>query len=258
MSRKDIEVIAEDQWLVAANKPAGLVTAHGQEDEPTLIDVLRQDSGRFDGLRLVHRLDRETSGVCLLARTYEAQRHLARQFQDRTVEKLYLALVAGYVADESGEIEAPIGPRPGNRRLMRVDRKHGKPAHTLWRLLARYRGAALLLCRPLSGRTHQIRVHLESVGHPLLVDPAYGGGPSLLLSSFKKDYRPKADRDERPLIARVSLHAMQLDLRHPAKDEPLRLQAPPPKDFRAAINQLNHHAATGVPFDPHSFPQWSK
>ena len=173
---------------------------------------------------------------------------------------MYLALVIGTPAELEGEIDAPMRRDPSTPIRMEIFRT-GKPAITRWKLLQRFRGYALLQLMPLTGRTHQIRVHLASIGHPLIVDPLYGTRlrpkhiaqqrtrdadveekpPGFYLSTFKRGYR-ESSSPERPLIARLSLHAHRLSLTHP-DGSPLTLEAEPPKDLRATINALTKYAS---------------
>lgn len=238
-----------DERLVVVNKPAGMLAVPGRGDVPCLQDVLRRmrPFAVDEPLRVVHRLDAEASGVMLFARTIEAQRDVIRQFAHGDVEKVYLALVSGYVAAD-GEVDVPITAMRNGPR-MRVSRV-GKASRTLYRVALRMPGHTLLECRPITGRTHQIRVHMAHIGHPLAVDSLYGGGAAILLSHYKPDYRPTRGEEERPLIARLTLHAHKLTIRDPCRggasgdsgmsEEAKRItfEAPLPKDFRATLNQL--------------------
>ena len=192
-------------------------------------------------LRVVHRLDKETSGVLLFAKDLDAQRRISEQFQNNLVQKEYLALVWGKPPADEGQIDAPLAPHPSSRDRMAVS-KHGRPARTDWKVEQRMRRFTLLRCFPKTGRTHQIRVHLKSIGLPLAIDPLYspaksGEAPGLFLSRFKSDYRPSGRDQERPLIARLTLHAHRLRFQHPSGGE-ITIECPPPKDFRAAVMQL--------------------
>lgn len=241
------DVLHLDAHLLVVNKPAGLPTVPARDAPRSLRDVLRElpSLAGVGPLRIVHRLDADASGLIVLARTLAAQRSLAAQFARRTADKRYWALVSGYVVQPEGEISRRIAPGRGVR--MRVSDTIGKPALTRFRILERFPGCTLLECRPLTGRTHQIRVHLASIGHPLLVDPLYGSGAGLMLSSFKPDYRPSRRHDERPLIARLTLHARALEFQHPDGGT-VRFEAELPKDFRATLNQLRRQG--GVASEP--------
>jgi len=236
--RSGLNLLHVDDELIGVDKPAGVVSVPGRAGEFCLPDLLRlmPDFKSDEPLRVVQRLDKETTGVIVYARTLAAQRELTRQFAAREVEKIYFALVSGYVEGD-GEVDLPLAfdQRAGR---VRVDPRRGKPARTCFRVLQRVAGNTLLECRPLTGRTHQVRVHLAAIGHPLTVDPLYGGGEAVWLSQHKAGYRPSGRREERPLIDRVTLHAQSLTLTHPATGQELQLTAPLPRDLRAALRQL--------------------
>jgi 23S rRNA pseudouridine955/2504/2580 synthase/23S rRNA pseudouridine1911/1915/1917 synthase len=239
-----LDILLDTPDLVAINKPAGLATIPGRgETTSALQELARQlglpSSGTTDPrLRVVHRLDKDTSGVLLFAKNTAAQRHISHQFQNNRVEKEYLALIAGAPAENEGDIDAPMAPHPGNPRKMTVF-KHGRSARTLWRVEKRFRSFALLRVFPKTGKTHQIRVHLKHAGMPLAVDPLYNPqSPPMLLSNIKRDYRPTRGHEERPLIGRLTLHAEKLRFFDLA-DMLIEVTAALPKDFRATLNQLS-------------------
>src|SRR3954462_6595623 len=199
-------------------KPAGLATIPGRAETDSVLERLGRQlglpsSGTADPrIRVVHRLDKDTSGVLLFAKDTATQRHLSHQFQNNTILKEYVALVAGRPQQTEGDIDAPLGRPPTDPLRMTVTKHGGRPAQTGWKVEESFRGFALLRCFPKTGKTHQIRVHLKHIGLPLAVDPLYnrGGPPGLLLSSVKRDYRPTRGEPERPLIARLTLHAHRL------------------------------------------------
>jgi len=237
-----LEILYEDDHLLAVNKPAGVLTIPGRHGgEVALREVIAAHLRIDTPLRLVHRLDRQTSGVLILAKNLAAQRDLSRQFRQREVEKSYLALVRGVPEQSGGLIDAPLAPHPRRPGVMIVAPSRGRPSQTEWEVVERFRHFALLRCRPLTGRQHQIRVHLKYVGLPLAVDERYGESQALYLSSFKRDYRPSRRGPERPLIDRVTLHAERIVLVHPVHGRHLSLTAPWPKDFKAALNQLRKY-----------------
>jgi 23S rRNA pseudouridine1911/1915/1917 synthase len=244
LSQTNLDILRQTDDYVAINKPAGLATIPGRGETTSAFEQLAQQlnlphSGAIDPrLRVVHRLDKDTSGVLLFAKHIQSQRNLSHQFQNNTVEKEYLAIVAGHPSANEGEIDANLAPHPGNPKLMSIS-KQGRPARTLWRLEQRFRTHTLLRVFPKTGKTHQIRVHLRHIGLPLAVDPLYNPtAPPLLLSLLKRDYRPTRGEDERPLIARLTLHAEKLRFKDLAASQ-IEIIAPLPKDFRATINQLS-------------------
>ena len=252
----------EPQWVAVA-KPAGLATIPGRDEDDTVLERLARQlglpaTGNADPrIRVVHRLDKDTSGVLLFAKTRAAQRHLSHQFQNNTTEKQYLALVVGRPPADEGEIDAPLSRHPVDPKRMAVAAHGGRPARTVWKVQRRFGRAHLALLRvfPKTGKTHQIRVHLAHAGLPLAVDPLYNSprgrdkaalgkkSPGIYLSSFKSDYRPNRGQEEFPLIQRLTLHAEVLEFDPPDGGERVRLQCPPPKDFRAVVNQLSRHGA---------------
>ena len=235
-----VEVLYADDDFIAVNKPAGM-TVHPAPGHPggTLVNVLL---ARFpemaamvepDGVvrpGIVHRLDKDTSGVMVVARTAFARMDLSRQFKERTTEKIYLAVVRGRVAREHFSISRPIGRHPVERRRMSVNSRHGRDALSEVFVLARTQSGSeserlsLLAIRPLTGRTHQIRVHLASAGHPCVGDPLYGG------------------RAANALIGRQALHALSLRLLHPRTGASMRFLARLPDDFAGLLHKLGEKA----------------
>lgn len=243
-----MSILAESTDYLVVDKPAGLPVIPARHDATCLLHVLAEQiglpaSGEADPrLRIVHRLDSGTSGVLLLAKTLSAQRWFTQQFEIGAVRKEYLALVAGRAGAEQGVIDAPIGPHPRQVGMMTI-LADGKPAVTRWRVEERLDTFTLLRAMPESGRTHQIRVHLRSIGLPLAVDPVYNAPPKgrpvgLFLSSIKgRGYRKADEQEERPLIGRLTLHAERLSLTTPAGHAE-SFVAPLPRDFRATLAQL--------------------
>ncbi len=236
------EIVHQDDALIAVNKPARLAVLPGRGRRESLLEMLTADA-RLKGAKplMVHRLDADTSGVIVMALTEEAQRGLNEQFRLRTVTKEYWALVRGMPLHESGSVDLPIGADPNNKNRMVIRGDEAKKARTKWVLKERYKGVSLLAVFPVTGRRHQIRVHLKAMGHPLAVDPYYGG-EKLLLSEFKRHYKLGKFQEERPLMDRLTLHAKSLSFIHPATGEPTTLTAELSKDFRSALAALEKWA----------------
>ena len=241
----------EDDWMIV-DKPAGLAAEPERWARANatlagaLLELARTRAGRVDGLdvrlRAVHRIDKETSGAVVVAKNLEAERFLRRAFEEGGVRKSYLALVEGehpQGEDESLVIDLPLGPDARKSGRMVVAERGGKEARTRLSVERRFRGYTLLRCEPLTGRTHQIRVHLAACGFPLAVDRVYGRRDGLFLSELKPGYRPKPGRAERPLIGRLTLHALEVEVPRPAPAEgPVTVSAPLPKDFANTLAQL--------------------
>ncbi len=231
------EILYRDDQILVVDKPAGLLSIPDryEPDKPNLQQWLEKDLGK---LWVLHRLDRDTSGLIIFARTEEAHRNLSLQFEKRQVEKYYYALVAGRIPDDQGEIDRPIAQHPAVAGKMTVHHK-GKPSLTLYKVLARFQGFTYVEADLKTGRTHQIRVHFQALGFPLAVDPLYNNGKHLFLSSIKrKGFSLGKDQDERPLLSRTPLHAHRLVIHHPLTGALMEFNSPLPKDFSAVLKQL--------------------
>jgi 23S rRNA-/tRNA-specific pseudouridylate synthase len=274
-------IIFEDDALIAFDKPSGLLVAPDRWDKKreNLMSLVHAHPRFGHSVANVHRLDADTSGLLLCAKTKPALDFLTGQFQSKTVEKKYHALVAILAPEHAMKVIAPIrdshGALPDNFTVdvalgederqpgrMRVFKgRGGKACLTEFRTLERFRGAmrpaprrsagagtglapafAFVDCRPLTGRSHQLRVHLAAAGAPILNDPFYGDPTiTLRLSDLKRGYKGRAD--EKPLIGRLALHASELTLRHPTTRESFTLQAPLPHEFEIALKYLRKFAA---------------
>jgi 23S rRNA-/tRNA-specific pseudouridylate synthase len=169
------------------------------------------------------------------------ERTLCGQFRNHTILKEYLALVHGSPSDETFDVDLPLEEHPVDKARMQIARRGGKDSHTAFEVGERFRNVSLLRCRPRTGRRHQIRVHLAHVGMPVVGDALYGGG-SLFLSEFKRGYKAKADRPEKPIIDRVALHASSIEFEH-VDGNRLRVEAPLPRDFERALKALRKWGA---------------
>jgi 23S rRNA pseudouridine955/2504/2580 synthase/23S rRNA pseudouridine1911/1915/1917 synthase len=236
------EIIHLDDSFVAINKPAGLAVLPGRGRKTSLLTLLKEDpklAGKIP--HIVHRIDADTSGVILLALSAEAHKSLSTQFRERTVEKEYLALVRGTPLNESGSVDLPIGTDPHNPKRMVIRGIEPKKSRTKWIVESRFGGVTLLKVFPITGRRHQIRVHLKAMGFPLAVDPLYGG-EDIKLSEFKRHYKLGKFQEERPLIDRLTLHARAITIAHPIGGEQVRIEAELPKDFRSTLTALEKWA----------------
>lgn len=253
----EIPILFEDDHLLALDKPSRLLTSPDRydPDRPNLMKLLHRDIARGAAwaraqaiayLANAHRLDFETSGVILLAKDKPTLVALANIFGSEKPVKIYLALVQGCPSEGTFTVTRKIGPHPVKVGLMRIDEKRGKKAATEFVVRERFDAYSLMECRPLTGRTHQIRVHLRSARLPIVGDTLYGGQP-LWLSRLKPGYRRKRGVPEKPLLGRVALHASELRLPHPQSGEPLIIQAPWPKDLSVAVKYLRRFGAAPLP-----------
>ncbi|MBN1126366.1 MAG: RluA family pseudouridine synthase [Sedimentisphaerales bacterium] len=244
MAKHDIEILYQDEHLLAINKPPGVSVTADRSGKADLLQLLSAQVHSTEPLRLIHRLDKETSGAMVLAKDRETQSNLSRAFAKRQVQKTYLALVCGFIDAPQGRIKVRLARSRKDPRKMHIDPRRGKEAVTEYQLLADFGIMALLAVRPQTGRTHQIRMHMAHVGLPLAIDPLYGSGKSIKLSDFKKKYRPKGPRDEfeeSPLIDRLTLHSYCLELPETETTEARILIARPERKFAAAIKMLAKH-----------------
>lgn len=239
-----LEILYEDDWLIVVNKPAGMVVhpARGHWDG-TLASALafhfRQLSQVGGPARpgIVHRLDRDTSGLVLVAKHDRAHLHLANQFERRTVEKHYLAIVAPPPDRDRDRIDAPIGVHPYQREKMAIRARHHttRDAQTFYEVLERLDGFAVLDVQPKTGRTHQIRVHLAHIGSPVLCDRLYGGRSQITRGEIRGDDDPTV------LLARHALHARQIAVDHPNTGERVRFEAPLPEDMGRTLEEIRRY-----------------
>ncbi len=233
-----LAVVFEDAHLVVVDKPAGLVVhpAAGNLDGTLVNALLHHCRGQLSGIGgvarpgIVHRIDKDTSGLLVVAKSDAAHEGLAAQFADHSIDRAYSAVVAGHPVPPAGTVRGAIARSPTNRKKMAlVDDGRGKHAVTHYSTLEPLAGAALVECRLETGRTHQVRVHMSSIGHALLGDPVYGRTPSQL--------RPVLSRLE---FDRQALHARELGFRHPVTGERLRFSSPLPADLAALIEELRN------------------
>lgn len=228
-------IIAETNDWIALNKPSGLLSIPDRKGKDISLKKLLIE--KYGNIFTVHRLDRDTSGLIIFAKTEEAHRHFSQQFEERQTEKIYQGLVLGSLSDKKGIINAPIAEHPVKKGLMTVYRK-GKEAITDYEVLEDFKVFSWTQFQIHTGRTHQIRVHAKHIGHPIVCDELYGDGKPILLSSLKHKFKlSKNEFDERPILNRLALHAINLQLTD-RNSEFIKLEAPLPKDLRAVLQQL--------------------
>ena len=233
----DSSVIFDDDEFIVLNKRSGiLIAADRYNEDATRLDLLAQEE--FGKLYAVHRIDKDTSGLILYARTLEAQRNLSMQFENREVSKTYHALVYGHPLWETLDVNLPLLPDGDSRHRTVANKKAGKPSFTNFRLIGNCGPYSWIEAKPKTGRTHQIRVHLAENGLSIVCDPLYSNSQKpVRLSEIKKKWNGD-EYEERPLLSRLALHAYKIELAHPKTGEKINFTAPYPKDMDATRKQL--------------------
>jgi 23S rRNA-/tRNA-specific pseudouridylate synthase len=231
-------ILYTDAELLVADKPPGAMPGPGRGGNIGLPDLLCEhyDLPADELFRPISRLPEQASGVVVYARTPAAGAHLEAQLADARMETTYLVLVSGYVEGD-GKVDIPLHYHKRSGKL-RPALHRGATTETDYRVVERIAGNTLLECRPHRERGDQLRAHLAAIGHPLTVDPEYGGGEQVMLSDYKPSYRTSRRHPERPLVARMTLHAASISCIHPASEERVVFAAPLPKDLRATLSQL--------------------
>jgi 23S rRNA pseudouridine955/2504/2580 synthase/23S rRNA pseudouridine1911/1915/1917 synthase len=235
MSRQLFDIIFENDDFVVVNKSSGLLSIPDREGDEISLKRLLKD--KYGEIFTVHRLDKETSGVVVFAKNEATHKFLSQAFEERTVEKYYTGIVKGSLPEKKKTIDAPIAQNTVKKTLM-IIHKRGKESVTDYEVLEDFGKYSLLEFRIHTGRTHQIRVHMQYAGHPIVCDKLYGDGGPLFLSSLKKNYNlSKNELDERPLLDRLALHAQRLKFKD-ANGREFQFEAELPKDLRAVLQQL--------------------
>lgn len=223
-------ILFEDNDFVLVNKPPFISTLEDRNDPENILKLARQ---RLGDAQVCHRLDKDTSGVLAIAKNPKAYRHLSMQFENRQVNKIYHAVVDGIHRLEHQEVDAPILKQ--NDGTVKISRE-GKPAQTIFSTLHVFKNHTLIECRPITGRMHQIRIHLARLGASITGDELYGGKP-FYISSIKRGFNLKQQTEEQPLMKRMALHARSLQFEL-ISGKTIQIEAPYPKDFQALLKQL--------------------
>lgn len=244
-----LDIVYEDDDIIVVNKPSGMVVhpAAGNPDGTLVNALLAHCGGSLSGIGgvlrpgIVHRIDKDTSGLLVVAKNDASHAALAADIKRHAVRRTYTALLCGAPREDHGTVVAPIGRHPADRKKMAILRDpslRAREATTHWKIAERYTGASLAVCRLETGRTHQIRVHMSSLGHPVLGDPVYGGEASPLCSQ------------NRALIHGQCLHAARLELAHPMTGKKMSFFAPCPPDMQSLIDRLRRASGFSEPYKP--------
>ena len=235
MVKRSFEIVFENNHFIVVNKAAGVLSIPDREGKEKSLKSLLQ--GMYTEIFTVHRLDRQTSGLIVFAKNEETHKHLSKEFEERSVEKFYLGVVNGTLSEKKGMLDLPLMQHPSKNGMMVVNKK-GKEAITHFEVLEEFGKFSFVKFRIQTGRTHQIRVHMQYAGNPLVCDELYGDSKPILLSSIKKKfYLSKSDEEERPLFHRLGLHSSILSFKD-IEDVYHSFEAPLPKDMKAFLQQL--------------------
>jgi len=237
MKKLKWDIVFEDESLMLINKPSGLLTIPDRYDplKPNLYNSLQSYR---EAIFINHRLDRETSGLIVFSKTEASHKFMQEQFEKKKISKSYLTIVNGSMPASSGVIELKMSPSSSGKKLMVIDKK-GKNSSSYYEVVTAWKNYSLVKVDIATGRTHQIRLHMKTMGCPIVCDTLYGDGEPFYLSRIKRKYHKTAFEEERPLINRVALHAHRLSFIHPETKKVQTFEADPPKDMQATINQLN-------------------
>lgn len=227
-------IIFEDDFLIAINKPAGISSLHDRFGVQTSIQEMAQ--GYCETAQLCHRLDKETSGILVIAKTPEAYREMAISFEKRTVKKTYMAIAEGRHYFDQLVVDVPLSV--SSKGKAKLDKRNGKPAETTFTVIEQFKKFSMVECHPLTGRLHQIRIHLATQNAPIAGDTIYGGSLPFL-RSIKRNFNLKKDREERPMINRTALHAQRLSFE--LFDKSYELFAELPKDMSVFLSLLRKY-----------------
>jgi 23S rRNA pseudouridine955/2504/2580 synthase/23S rRNA pseudouridine1911/1915/1917 synthase len=235
--KQQIGIIYQDENILVVNKPLGMLVIPDRNihENKTLVGILKNQLKQK--LLVVHIIDRDTSGVLVFAKNPETHRNISAQFENSKIRKEYIALLSGVLEENKGTINKPLVT---SGRNVNIDIT-GKESITDFKTLENFRSYTLVNALPLTSRKHQVRIHFWSLGHPLAIDGEYGVSDPIFLSSFKRNYKIKKGKTEKPLISRLTLHAAALTLTPPGSSEEKTFEAPLAKDFEVVVKQLRKY-----------------
>ena len=229
------DILFENDAFIVLNKPAGVLSIPDREGKEASLKIALRE--KYGNIFVVHRLDRDTSGAILFAKDEATHKYFSKIFEERAVEKIYQGIVQGTPPELKGTIDLPIAEHPAKPGLMTINR-HGKASLTDYEVIESVGPYSLLQFNLHTGRTHQIRVHMQALGHPITCDDLYGDGLPIFLSKIKRNYKlSKAEEEERPILSRLALHSYLLHFLD-ADGTAHTFEAPLPKDMRAFLQQL--------------------
>jgi len=237
LSYKQLAIVAENEDFIVINKPSGLLSIPDRFGKELSLKIVLENHFGKGNIFTVHRLDKDTSGLIVFAKTAESHKELSALFEGREVTKIYVGLVQGLFAQTSGTITAAIMEHPGKNGKM-VTHAKGKTAITDYLVLESFKNYSWMQFQIHTGKTHQIRLHMQHIGHSIVCDELYGDGKPILLSTLKKKFKlAKKEDEERPILARLGLHSHQLSFAY--GNEQFSFEAPVPKDIKALLQQLS-------------------
>ena len=234
------KILFEDGYLLIVEKPAGVLSVPDRYN-PLLHNLKDSFDKKYGKIFIVHRLDKETAGVMVFAKDADTHKNLNDQFQNFKVTKIYHSLWSGIVSKDEMLIDIPLMSDPAKKGKT-IPSARGKESYSKIKVIERFRIATLVEIELLTGRHHQIRAHAAAVGHPLLVDEMYGGGKAFYLSDIKKKYNIRKEKEERPLISRITLHSYSLTVLHPISGEDITCTTEYPKDFDVTLKKLKKYS----------------
>ncbi len=239
MRKSFFQKIFEDEDIVVINKSAGVYTIPERRDRaaPNLLELLSREYGK---IYVVHRLDKDTSGVVIFAKNPKAHKFLNERFFDRSAKRIYKAVILGKLSEDYLEIDIPLIENYG-RKFITIPSARGKESLTIVKTVEKFRRTSLVECDLATGRRHQIRAHLAAVGNSLLVDPIYGDRDAFYLSSIKRRYNKGKNEEEKPIISRLTMHAEKLKIKTPKDGLEKEFKADYPRDFAALLSVLRKY-----------------